>query len=276
VTKPFNLVLVHPPGYTHALALAEAVEYLRAELARLGHEVRESRGGVDPGATNVVFCGHLLAESAAARLPADSIVFNSEQLADAAGWHFASGVYRRLLARHRVWDYSPVNLPHVGHDRTSVIPFLYCAELVRPRLTRAPGSSLLFYGVLTPYRRRVLEQLSARGVAVDVVNAFGPLRDAWMVRARAVLNLHKTDDRRMFEPVRCFYPLINGVPVISEATTDPAADPYRESMLFADDLESLASATPRDPAPFRSTTASAAIRCAVEAFLHEQAASHTA
>jgi hypothetical protein len=267
--KPFLVTLAHPPGYVHAQALAEAVEYLHAELVGAGFAARVAHNEIDPASYNVVFCAHTLDAPAAARLPADSIVFNGEQLADVDGWHFRTGVYRPLLARHHVWDYSPVNLPHLGHERASVIPFLYNPVMARGR-PRRPGGALLFYGVITPHRRRVLGRLAERGVPVDVVSGFGPTRDAWMFRCRAVLNLHKTEDKRVFEPVRCFYPLSNGVPVVSEETTDPAADVFRSAMTFVDDIAEadLAGADTIDPASFRATTARSTILAAVERFLH--------
>jgi hypothetical protein len=254
----------------HAQALAEAMEYLHAELVGAGFAARIAHDEIDPASYNVAFCAHTLDATSVARLPADSIVFNGEQLGDVEGWHFRSGVYRPLLARHHVWDYSPVNLPHLAHERASVIPFLYNPAMVRGR-PRRPGSALLFYGVLTPHRRRILERLAERGVPVDVVSGFGPTRDAWMFRCRAVLNLHKTDDKTLFEPVRCFYPLANGVPVVSEQTTDPAADDFRGAMTFLDDVAGadLAGLAPSDPAPFRATSARAAIVAAVEKFLHD-------
>ena len=60
-------------------------------------------------------------------------------------------------------------------------------------------------------------------------------RDAEMFDAWAVLNLHKTDDNGVFEPIRCFYPLTNRVPVISEEVRgDATADAFRDSMFFFD------------------------------------------
>ncbi len=57
-------------------------------------------------------------------------------------------------------------------------------------------------------------------------------RDAKMLRSWAVLNLHKTDTVSTFEPIRCFYPLINDVPVISEDVDDASADGFRDSVFF--------------------------------------------
>jgi hypothetical protein len=53
-----------------------------------------------------------------------------------------------------------------------------------------------------------------------------------MLRSWAVLNLHKSNETVAFEPIRCFYPLINDVPVISEDVTDASADAFRDSVFF--------------------------------------------
>jgi len=79
----------------------------------------------------------------------------------------------------------------------------------------------------------------------------------------------------MFEPIRCFYPLINGVPVLSEDTTDPAADAFRDSAVFVDDLAELATATPVDAARFRATSPVDAIASAVDMFLRKTASRGT-
>jgi hypothetical protein len=266
--KPFNVTLIRPPGYRHSVALAEAVDYLHAELRRCGYQARTSCNALDVDAYNVMVCGHLLSMEDLARLPPDTIIFNSEQLVEHNGRHFASGVYRILLARHHVWDYSPVNLTHITHDRASVIPFLYCDQLARTSWRHTPGNSFLFYGSLTPYRRRLLQRLRDLGLELTVVvGEYGAARDRRLFECRAVLNLHKTEDRRLFEPIRCFYPLINGIPVISEETTDPGADLFRDSMVFLQHLEELPMVSPLSPLRFRETSPTAAIHAAVSLFL---------
>jgi hypothetical protein len=57
-------------------------------------------------------------------------------------------------------------------------------------------------------------------------------RDTKMLSSWAVLNLHKEDVAVAFEPIRCFYSLINEVPVISEDVHDPSTEAFRESIFF--------------------------------------------
>lgn len=257
----------------HAYALAEAIEYLRAMLVACGHACELTRNHLVVGGPNIVAGAHLLAEAQLAQLPPDTILFNSEQLADRTLAHPA---YLRALERCHVWDHAVRNLARLGHERAAVIPFLFCPALVRP-VPRLAGDALLFYGALTPHRRAILDELQAAGIPVEILfGVYGAERDARMMRARAVLNLHKTGDAGVFEPIRCFYPLINGVPVISEATDEPAADAFRDAMAFVEPAERVAAirrswAAPAElavrAARFRATNALADIARAVDAYL---------
>lgn len=257
--EPFNVVLVQPAGYAFSLALAEAAEYVASMLRACGHPAQVAINGLRRDARNVVFCGHLMNRGDVAGLPPDTILFNSEPLARQDAWHLGSEVYREALARFHVWDYAQRNLDTVAHARKDVLPFWYCADLVRPRPAAGERKGLLFYGVPTPWRRALLSEIAAAGVDVQFMhNGFGAQRDAVMWNAWAVLNLHKTEDNAVFEPIRCFYPLINRVPVISEdVQQDAAADAFRDAMFFlpragiADAIRGLVD----DAGGFRASTA---------------------
>ena len=258
VKKPFNVVLVQPAGYAFSLALAEAAEYVVAMLRACGHEAQAVVNGLRHDAYNVVFCSHLMNRGDVAQLPADTILFNSEPLARQDTWHLGSEVYREALARYRVWDYAQRNLDTVPHGRKDVLPFWYCRDLVRPRPQSSERKALLFYGAPTPWRRALLSEIAAAGVDVQFMhNAFGAQRDAVMWNAWAVLNLHKTEDHAVFEPIRCFYPLINRVPVIGEDVHgDAAADAFRDAMFFFPRGEIAGAVRAlRDDEAFRATTA---------------------
>ncbi len=228
----FRLVLVRPPGYVHASALSEALEYLAIVLRECGAEADIVENEIDRSAHNVIACAHLLPAQVIAALPADTIVFNAEPLAHADDWQFVTGVYREALARFYVWDYSLANLAHLPHARCDALPFWYRRELERTSLPRAPGDALLFYGVETPHRVDVLEALAATGVRVErVFGVYGAARDARMRRARAVLDLRKREAPSTFASIRCFHALINRVAVIAEEPgDDPSAEPFRDAM----------------------------------------------
>jgi hypothetical protein len=233
--KPFNVTLIHPATYVHSLALKEAADYVYAALLACGYPAARTTNQLGRNAHNIIFCAHMLGRAEAGRIPPDSIIFNSEQLDDTAGWHLRGGLYRDLLARFWVWDYSQNNLSRIAHARKFFIPFQYRPELLRADIPREAGTVLLFYGVLTPRRKRILEELHRRGIRIEVLfGQYGNERDARIRRAWGVLNIHKHDETSAFEPIRCFYPLINEVPVISEEVDDSSADAFRDSMFFFD------------------------------------------
>lgn len=62
-----------------------------------------------------------------------------------------------------------------------------------------------------------MEELRSRGLVVQsLFNIYAEERDYFIERTKAVLNLHYYSDSTVLEQVRLFWPLINGVPVISE------------------------------------------------------------
>jgi hypothetical protein len=159
--------------------------------------------------------------------------------------------------------------------------------LVRARSPTPRSRSLLFYGAPTPWRRALLSEIAAKGIEVKFMHGmYDAQRDAEMFAAWAVLNLHKTDDNGVFEPIRCFYPLANRVPVISEEVCgDATADEFRDSMFFFDrhvvadrilalygDDHAFAEKTAEQAHNFESKSPQNAIRAAVERFLQSMRA----
>jgi hypothetical protein len=233
--KPFNVTVIQPATYVHSLALKEAADYVSATLLACGYPTARTTNQLGKNAHNIIFCAHKLRHEDIAKIPSDSIIFNSEQLEDADGWRPQVRAYHEMLSRFFVWDYSPRNLDRITHEKKCLIPFRYCKELLRPDMKRGQGSSLLFYGAVTPRRARILEELRSSGVPVEVLfGQYGEQRDAKVLRSWAVLNLHKSDDTAAFEPIRCFYPLINAVPVISEDAEDATANAFRSAVFFFD------------------------------------------
>jgi hypothetical protein len=231
--QSFNVTLIQPPGYIHSEALSEAAAYLHAMLLDCGYQSRLSRNDFDPSVINVLFCAHLLESRHLPLLPKRTIIFNSEQLSNRDGWYFQNGVYGQLLATHFVWDYSASHLEKIPHPRKAYIPFGFSSRLRHEGFRRQPGNSLLFYGSITPYREQVFDALRSKNVVVDVLfGVYGQERDEKMRCAAAVLNLHNSNAASAFEPIRCFYPLINGVPVISESVDDEATVAHFKEAIF--------------------------------------------
>lgn len=158
---------------------------------------------------------------------------------------WADELARYFLDRLTVAGYDAVRQDRLDHDRINIVvgadasampgslvaaaydcvvwdaatvPLGYSPALRRDDVKRVEGSDLLFHGEITPHRARMIQGLRERGVPVLVAGGTtGDERDRLMRGAWAVLDL-RTDERdRVLDPVHCFYPLANGVPVVAEA-----------------------------------------------------------
>ena len=68
---------------------------------------------------------------------------------------------------------------------------------------------------------------------------YGFNRDLSIAQSIATLNIHKTNKISKFQSVRCFYSLINNVPVITQKfQISDSQDFYKESVNILDDLSS--------------------------------------
>lgn len=239
--KPFNLVTINPTGYVQGGALTELKRYVFLMLQECGYEVTETHNSIYHDSYNIFFNAHIIQSRVLIdNTPNDCIVFNTEQLEPnkAGSVMVNSSVYMELIARCTVWDYSMLNLPVIPHDRKTLIPLLYCEKL-RSDIPRTLGRHLLFYGSLSPSRKKTIADLRASGIELETLLwVYGRERDERMLQAWAVLNLHRDipyiENRHQFESVRCFWPLTCGVPVISDNSIDPTSHYYRNTILFCD------------------------------------------
>lgn len=253
---PFNVTIIQPPGYQHSQALGEVWIYLADALQRCGFPTRATVNNIRPDEHNIILCAHLLPPNYAAQLPRTTIIFNSEKLEQSDGWYLVGGGYGELINSFTIWDYSARNLHRISHERKFQIPF-YFSPVLKKAHPRNVDGPVLFYGCITERRKALLEGLQARGIPVSVgpFGVYGEARDRLMYQARAVLNLHTDDVRKVFEPVRCFHPLINGIPVITEEFADePMFDIYRRStfVVGTDPIAEIASLM-ADAGQFRAT-----------------------
>lgn len=255
--KPFNVTLIRPEGTVHVQALLEAAEYLHYAVMRAGYASVLSTNRIYADTHNIVLNGHLLTDRHLEELPADTILFNSEQLVNKDGWYF-KGAYRQLIKKFFVWDYSLRNMAEIDHARKFHIPFLFCPELMRAKTPRGNDGLLYFYGIMTERRKRLMQALRDEGVQSEwLFGKYAAERDALIFNAWAVLNISHTEAIGTFEPIRCFYPLINGIPVISETSSDPTYDLYKD-YLFTFTARNLARGVAelyRDKAAFEQAAA---------------------
>ncbi|KVD40922.1 hypothetical protein WS61_02310 [Burkholderia sp. ABCPW 11] len=223
----YNLCIVRPPGYAHAGAFTELAEAIAYGLDDLGHAVHFTENTMMPGARNILIGCHLADPRATEHVPDDTIVVNTEQLhVDEQPWNEA--IYR-WASRYETWDYSERNLAKlhglgIAHARYLKLGF-------HPKLRRIPDDveqdiDVLFYGTIGPRRAAILDALQARGLKVGIVSGgiYGAERDAFIARAKVVLNLHHYASH-IFEVVRAFYLMTNGKAIVGEVSPTTSVDP---------------------------------------------------
>jgi len=219
----FSVLIVTPPSYTHAECFREVAETISHGLQELGHTARvttEPR----PGTRHIVLGTHLLLHYALP-LPADSILYNLEQLPlrDEA-WVQR---YAALLGRYRVWDYAAENiafLRQIGIGVAALLPLCHYPGLTRISQNHDKDIDVLFIGSLNERRRSMLARLQQAGMGVvSLFNKYGQERDGVIARAKIMLNIHFYE-ARIFEAVRVSYYLANGLCVLSEGSGDARLD----------------------------------------------------
>jgi SAM-dependent methyltransferase len=220
----FQVVQVRPPGYAHAEVLTELAECVFFGLRRLGLPAFY-REQPDRPARQIVLGAHLLDAAGIAALPADAILYNSEQIDAESAW--LQGPYFPALTSREVWDYSAENVRRLGVlGARSVrhVPVGYVPELARIA-PAVEDIDVLFYGSINPRRQKVLEDLAARGLNVATLfGAYGEQRDQAVARAKVVLSVHFYE-AKIFEIVRAAYLLTNTKAVVAECGPDTLVEP---------------------------------------------------
>lgn len=227
LTKAFLICLVRPHGYQHSDAFAEIAETLAFGLQALGHhaEIQENRFAT--AGTNIVLGANLITEAQMGMIPANTILYNFEQIDPSSGW--LRPPFFDLMRRFPVWDYSLRNierLKEAGLSALRHVPLGYVPQLSRVAPAPVQDIDVLFYGSINPRRAATLDALRAAGLQVhSVFGVYGQARDALIARAKVVLNVHFYDSS-IFEIVRVSYLLANRKAVVTEvhAGTEIDAD----------------------------------------------------
>jgi hypothetical protein len=231
MNKKYFLILLQPEGYIHARALSEMAETVYYGLQNLACLV--SLGASHDGdAVNIVFGAHLLPQGLRDMLPANSIIYNSEQVYASSNW--MSKAYMELLRDFQVWDYSQANVEamwKMGLTDVVHVPIGYVDQLRRIPRDTPKDVDVLFYGSMSDRRKRILIKIEAAGLKVKhLFGVYRDERDQWIARSRVVLNMHMYD-AKVFEIVRVSYLLTNSKAVVSECSVDTKMDDAYRKLL---------------------------------------------
>ena len=229
-----HLAIIQPAGYVHSLGFLDQARYFRHMFRRQGARVTLGKNRLREDAVNFVFGAHL-------GFPADwlerhaCVFVNLEQLGQ--GGAAVSPDYLKLLRRSAVVDYDAANVPAYAQDPDDVpiVSFGYASYLDQPGLPLEERPiDLLFFGSMNARRQRFIAQVEAAGFNVAAFDSpvYGPERDEFIRRSKAVLNCHFYESNR-FEQARAFHCLSLGTPVISEYTPTTAPAPaFVDSVLW--------------------------------------------
>lgn len=229
-TKPvINVCLLQPAGYVHAMALLEAAEYVAEKVRLAGYESVLSKNRLFQHGLNIVFGAHINPKDNP-DFPPNTVIFNTEQILEKN--IRISPQYKFCLDRHFVWDYSNSNLQMIGHQKTGLIDFYHVDKLQRIAPSQQAEYDLIFYGSLNDRRTLMIDRLRNKGLKIlTVFGLYGHERDGLLGKARAVLNLHFYESQ-IFQQIRAFYALSNGMPVVSENYPEASAPPLYKEVLF--------------------------------------------
>jgi hypothetical protein len=241
--------------------VGDIVQTFRIALEKLGHDVTYQHSVVAADAVNIVFfCWSLRWEDLAALQP-NCIVVNFEHLTP--GGQFFPEAYREILQRSYVWEYSESNfqrMPLLGMPHADYTPLGYeegaapalALDALLPEDER--DIDVLFFGLQSPRRVRVLDGLRALGLRVETTNHrhWSPEeRDAYLQRSKVVLNMHNYDDSRIVEIPRLSIFFRHRKAIVCELYADSEIDPsLRDAMVGAeyDGLVEATAALVADPA----------------------------
>jgi hypothetical protein len=217
----YSIWIVSPPNYLHSHAFDEVATGLHAAFRALGLDAEVVHDSTRLGDVTIVLGCNLL--KGVAPPPPDKrlILFNLEQITPNSPW--LTQDYLALLGRYPVWDYSQGNIAELAKIG---IRAAHCGIGYAPELTRIASApediDVLFVGSVNERRLIVLKQLAEKGINVDArFNLYGAERDAFVARAKIILNVHFYD-ARLFEIVRVSYLLANKKCVVSETGSDSA------------------------------------------------------
>jgi hypothetical protein len=229
----YSVLIISPPGYTHSECFREVAETINDGLIQLGFASSVTKEIV-PGTRHIVFGANLLTQYPIA-LPADSILYNLEQVKDNELW--VDPQFLSILRSYTIWDYSPKNVEELKKFDvrvSAVLPVGFYEGLTRISHSATKAVDVVFVGSMNDRRRAVLIAMQDAGLRVGwLFNSYGAERDAGMSQAKVLLNMHY-HKAKILEEVRISYYLANKFAVLSEHSSDPELDAeWAQGVVFA-------------------------------------------
>ncbi|WP_421759235.1 hypothetical protein [Devosia sp.] len=200
----------------------ELIDTLEWGLTSLGHQVTRAVNRIEPGAINIAFGSYLMPIEALEQLPADSVVYNLEQLRGARKLY---GTMDFCAKTFQIWDYSPFNSEFWETFDAAFTPRLvpvgYAPVLERINRPVEQEIDVLIYGMPNSDRLILFDRLSHAGLSVVfVAGLYGAARDELIARSKVVANRSYFTSAKVFEVVRASYLMANRKAVASVLDDD--------------------------------------------------------
>ena len=225
MTERFNILIVHPGEYASYAPFHGGANMLYFGLRRLGYDARIVANQYLHDTTNIILGAHHLAAEIAEKLPAGTIIYNTEQIQHDSE---VVAALQPFLGRFELWEHSLANVAvWRSLDVSNRIRYLqpgYVPESTTIDPATPTDIDVLFYGNVSPRRMGVLEGIMRAGIALQVAcDVYGRELDALIARAKLVLNVHKSETTGL-EMARVAHVLSNRRALVSEHGPNAAID----------------------------------------------------
>ena len=152
------------------------------------------------------------------------IIYQLEPL-NKSHWWSEDHIIPILKDADEVWDYDLDNIKKLkSHGiEAKFKPFLYTEGLKRIKNSSEPDIDILFYGTLSDYRYKFLENINHYGNLGTTVCAFAlteEILDEFIGRSKIIIDLQLNDKEKFIQKqTRLYYALINNKCVLSEKSS---------------------------------------------------------
>ena len=239
--KPFNICIIRPTGYPHSFVFQETANLLMYSLQELGHKAVVAFNDIDVTKINIIIGIHMVDDNFINQIPPSTIILNTEPLEHViTDWK--NQIVKYCQTGLEIWDYNDVNVAYLrnnGVNNIKKLCFGYQRELQTIKTDQTRDVDVLFYGSMNERRHIILSELINRSLNVQTLfGVYGNERDEWISRAKVVLD-HNHYDYNIFNVVRVFYLLTNGVAVVSEAKETTEIEPQSKEGVIASPYEKI-------------------------------------
>jgi hypothetical protein len=231
-------------------AFRECMMFCYHGIKSLGYDTSWLDAELDPDAINIVFGAGASDWQTLSSQASHIIIYNMEQVSPEVPWF--SLAYFHVLMNMPVWDYNQRNVDTLitaGIPNIQLVPLGYCPELTEIANPNIQNSTpieqdidVLFYGSISPRRKRTLDAIRARGLSVvssETGQFIGSDRATLISRSKVILNIHYYETVGIFEIVRVSYLLANRKAVVSELSPHTDIDLDIKDAIVSGTLDEL-------------------------------------